>query len=101
MDLKEGSQLLDEEGDGGAGHFTGHTSACGSIPCPATLLDEEGYSFSGAGCSGVIDREICMLKRSWWLRWHTAAGGEGLAPCTATLLHVEEKLVAPSAHRYR
>ncbi len=38
----------------------------------------------------------CMLKRRWWHHRHTAAGGEGLAPCAATLLHVDPALAAPA-----
>ncbi len=43
----------------------------------------------------------CMLKRRWWHHRHNAAGREGFAPTSATLLHVEEKVVAPSAQRCR
>jgi hypothetical protein len=38
----------------------------------------------------------CMLKRRWWHHRHTAAGGEGLALMSATLLHVEPALAAPA-----
>ena len=38
----------------------------------------------------------CMLKRRWWHHRHTAAGGKGLAPCSATLLHVGPALAAPA-----
>ena len=38
----------------------------------------------------------CMLKRRWWHHRHTAAGGEGLAPCSATLLLVGPALAAPA-----
>ncbi len=37
-----------------------------------------------------------MLQRRWWHHRHTAAGGEGLAPCSATLLHVDPVLAAPA-----
>ena len=37
-----------------------------------------------------------MLKRSWWHHRHTAAGREGFAPSSATLLHVEPALAAPA-----
>ncbi len=33
-----------------------------------------------------------MLKRRWWPHRHTAAGGEGFATTSATLLHVEAAL---------
>ncbi len=38
----------------------------------------------------------CKLKRRWWHHQHTAAGGEGLAPTSATLLHVDPPLAAPA-----
>ncbi len=38
----------------------------------------------------------CMLKRRWWPNRHTAAGREGFAPTSATLLHVDPALAAPA-----